>query len=332
MPKERINNTNKQYEQILRLIQSNATFTQMAKELGIAKSTLSVILKTMEKRGLVERQHKGRILILTIPHAIQNNLGELPKLPSYRIHNLWLTFKLKDSIENDTTRLVASRGLKLTPRPLANHTDSFFIIDSYEACLSPSSIQIHLPDLDRLSLDTDLRQAATNLMVKAEDVILKLEDRLGLKVIRIDRDTLIAKISQLHIALRDHKFAQTINEKGEKLYVFEDGELRVVIDASHGLDEYEAVNAKFALPDAQRLGKLTKAVITGNFDYEKDQSLLHGTIASLNEATKLLSHYAKNMESHARLVNQASRLIKELRHERKARAMLERDIRQRKLS
>lgn len=267
---------------ILRLVDKKATFTQIAQHLKISKGTLSKRLKQMEAKGLIERKHIGKMLVLTIPHAIQNDLLSSLRTPSYRIHNLWLTFRLKDAIGNDTTKLVISRGLQYKPKPLANHTDSYFIIDGYEACLSPSSLQVHLPDLDNLPLESDLTLAANGLMAKAEDALIKLEGKLGLKVVRIDRDTIIAKISQLHIALKDHKFAEIINEKGEKLYVYEDGELRVIVDFSHGMHEYEAVNAKFALQDAQKLGKLTNGTITGKFDYEKDQELLHGIIQTLS--------------------------------------------------
>ena len=125
-------------------------------------------------------------------------------------------------------------------KALANHTDSYFIMDGYEACLSPSRIQLHLPDLDNLPLSVDLRGATMGLIAKLEPIIMKLEDKLGLKVVRIDRDTIVARISQLHIALKNHQFTETINERGEKLYVYVDNVLRVVVDRSHGLHEYEA--------------------------------------------------------------------------------------------
>ena len=54
-----------------------------------------------------------------------------------------------------------------------------------------------------------------------------------------------------------------MNERGEKPFVFVDGELIVKVDKSHGLNEYEAVNKTYAIEDAQKLGKLTYAVITG---------------------------------------------------------------------
>ena len=233
----------------------------------------------MEKRGLIERRKIGRTLVLNIPVPILNSLSAPTPIPTYRIHDLWLTLQLKDQIQADTTTLLASSGITLrSGLKLKNHTDSYFIWDGYEARLNPSSLEIHLPDLDNLPLEADLTSSVLSMFTKLETTIAKLEARLGVKAIRLDRDTLIARITQLHIALRDHKFAETINEKGEKLYVYVDSELRVIVDHSHGLHEYEAISRKYAIDDADKLGKLTKGTITGQFDYEKDHALIHALI------------------------------------------------------
>lgn len=271
-----MNDVNERYERILLLIRSGKTFTQIAEALGIWKSQLSTTLKIMERRGLIERRHQGRLLILTVSRTIAN----ASPIPAYRIHNLWLTLRLKDGIGNDTTALLRSKGISVqSTANLRNHTDSFFIQDGYEGRLTPSSLEVHLPDLDGLPLEADLQGAVLDAFHKLETIVLRLEDRLGLKVVRIDKDTIMAKISQLHIALKNHQFAETVNERGEKLYVYVEGELRVLVDASHGLHEYEAVNATHAIPDGQRLGKLSKAVIEGRFDYEQDHELLHQLVS-----------------------------------------------------
>lgn len=284
-----MNGMNEQYERILLLVKDGKTFPEIAEALGIWKSQLSTTLKIMEQRGLIERRHEGRQLILTIPRTISNSL---PTIPAYRIHNLWLTLKLKDRLPNDTTTLLRSRGISVQSRAiLHNHTDSFFIQDGYEARLTPSSLEVHLPDLDGLPLEADLQQSVLDAFHKLETIVLRLEDRLGIKVVRLDKDTIMARISQLHIALKNHQFAETVNERGEKLYVYVEGELRVLVDASHGLHEYEGVHRTYAIPDAQKLGELTKAVITSQFDYKAEQEILHGT-------NSLLNHFAKTFVEH----------------------------------
>jgi hypothetical protein len=282
---------------ILDMVRAGATYLQISKKLRCSKSALSQRLKRMEKRGLITRQRRGRLLILTIPHAVKNNPT---KEVTYRIHDFWLTLKLRNRLANDTTQLIFSKGIKLaSSRALANHTDSYFIMDGYTACLSPSSIQIRLPDLDNLPLSADLQAAALGLMEKLEPVVIKIEARLGVQTVRIDKDTLIAKISQLHVALKNHAFAETINDRGEKLYVYVDDELRVIVDKSHGIDEWEAVNAKHALDDGQQLGKLSKAVITGAFDYEKEQQLLLKVIEIQSTSQEQLNQLIEQINVHS---------------------------------
>ncbi len=279
---------------------------QIAKKIKISPQNLSkTYIRHLTELELITKTKSGRAVIIALTHEGERILNQAhailnSKPISYRIHNLWLTFPLRTSQATDTTRLVLSRGLRLTSsKALANHTDSYFIMDGYEACLSPSSIQLHLPDLDNLPLDVDLRGATMGLMAKLEPIIMKLEDKLGLKVVRIDRDTIVARISQLHIALKNHQFAETINERGEKLYVYVDNVLRVVVDKSHGLHEYEAVNAHYAIADGEKLGKLSKATITGNFDYEKVNALLDRLAQITETNARQIGQFAEQMNIHA---------------------------------
>jgi hypothetical protein len=126
--------------------------------------------------------------------------------------------------------------------------------------------------------------------------------------------------------LVNHKFAEEVNERGEKLFVFVDGELRVKVDKSHGLNEYEAVNKTYAIEDAQKLGKLTYAVITDKFDYEKDHALLHTTITLVDNLAHKLDFYATNIEAHAEAVKKltevAEKASEALGHRRGRRAVL----------
>ena len=284
---------------------------QIAKKLGMSSQNLNkTYIKPLIFMELITKRKLGRVTEIALTRDGFAVLGEYDTIhnpiPTYRIHNFWLTLQLRTPLaDTDTTRLLINRGIRLTSsRALNNHTDSFFLQDGYEACLTPSSLQIHLPDLDNLVLDTDLKEATLNLMVKLEPILLKLEAQLGINVVRLDRDTIIARVSQLHIALKDHKFAETINERGEKLYEYVDGVLRVIVDRSHGIHEYEAVDPTHAPEDAQRLGKLTKGTITGAFDYEQVNAILLGTAKNLDRLASESENFASNLQAHAQAIGE----------------------------
>lgn len=272
---------------ILKLFSEPRQPPNKAKVLSLSNSALSHRLKTLTRHGYLVCDSNSKMH--AVPLAILNSLN-ISKLPTYRIHNLWLTFRLKDSIDNDTSLLLISKGIKLSSSlALRNHTDSYFVQDGYEARLNPSSLEIHLPDIDGLPLDTDLRAKALEMFSKLENTLLKLENKLGIHLLRVDKDTIIAKISHLHIALKDHPFAELVNENGKDLRVYVDGELRVIVDKSHGFNEFEPISATYAIDDAQKLGKLTRGVITGGFDYEKANELIHMLIELQTRTQEQLS-------------------------------------------
>ena len=276
-----------------------------------SKQAIGSVVTKLQKAGYIEpllrssfRQYKltpkGALALKSIPSPSYQ--AGLTSATSYRIHDLWITMDLKEPIGNDTTKLIASKGVAYKPLSLVGHTDSYFQAEGYEARLNPRSLQIHLPDLDGLPLQADLLAVTLEAYARLDTVITKTEGRLGIKVKRMDKDTFVARISQLHIALVNHRFAEEINEKGEKLKVYVNDKLRVTVDKSHGLNEYEAVNKAYAIEDAQKLGKLTYAVITDRFDYERDQALLHTTITLVDSLAHKLDFYATNIEAHTEAV------------------------------
>ena len=279
--------------------------------MGVSKQYVASVAARLLKAGYIEPMYRSshkqfkltargaEILKSTLPSSSQ---AGLTSTTSYRIHNLSVTMDLIEPIDNDTTKLIASKGVAYKPLSLANHTDSYFQINSYEARLNPRSLQIHIPDLDGVPLQADLLAVTLEAYARLDTFIAKTERTLGIKVKRMDKNTFVARISSLHIALVNHKFAEEVNERGEKLFVYADGELRVKVDKSHGLNEYEAVNKTYVIEDAQKLGKLTYAVITDKFDYEKDQALLHTTIILVDNLAHKLDFYATNIEAHAEAV------------------------------
>ena len=285
--------------------------SQIAKQLGISKqATSSTVVKLLTAEYIEPlyrssfKQYKltakgASALKSTVSSSYQKSLTSSLH---HRIHDFWVTLELIESIGNDTTKLIASKGVTYEPLSLANHTDSYFQIYGYEARLNPKSLQIHIPDIDGLPLETDLQAIILKAYARLDTFLAKLEAKLSIRVKRIDKDTFVARISQLHIALVNHSFAEKVNERGEKLNVYVDGELRMIVDKSHGFNEIESVNSDHAIEDSQKLDKLTSAVITDKFDYEKDQALLHTTITLVDNLAHKLDFYATNIEAHAEAV------------------------------
>jgi biotin operon repressor len=268
-------------KKILEAISSEDSISQakIADYLKMSRQRINQHIKTLTKKGLLTKKgtyyfltNAGALIVKVSPVGMDNHIAK----PIYfRVHDIALSLKLKDTIEPASKQvLIASSRLV----PMQNHIDLVLQAEGYKARLYPNSLTIILPDMV-LPLTADLELATTAIMDRLEQIVPMLEARLGIKVIRLDKDTLRASLVNMHIALTNHQFAETINDKGEKLYVYDDNNvLRVIVDKSHGLDEFEAIAPAYVVEDAGALGKLTKATIQHQFDYKHEQELVRGLI------------------------------------------------------
>lgn len=294
---------------LLEISKGNAYPSKIAKALKLTTPNLSQHLNSLEKKGYLKRQKKGILVeigltelgmqaIKLIPVGMENTLTK----PIYfRVHDIALSLKLKDSVQpSDKQTLIANSRLV----PMRNHIDLVLQEEGYKARLYPNSLTIILPDFT-LPLTADLELATSSIMERLGEIVPKLEEKLNIKVIRLDKDTLKASLVNMHIALTNHKFAETINDKDEKLYVYDDNSiLRVIVDKSHGLDEYEAIAPAYVVEDATKLAKLTKATITGAFDYEKEQ-------LARQQLREDLAFFARNVNTHVEWMYQMLKANKE---------------------
>jgi hypothetical protein len=244
----------------------------------------------------------------------------------YRIHNLWLTYKLKQGL--DVPMLLSSH--KISYKPMLDSAAAFSF-ETIEAKLFKTSIEIHLSDIDA-ELGANLDAKLFSAKEQADKLIEKIEARLGIGIYKIDKDTFTARLSSLHIALTHHDFAKEINDRDEKLEVRDDeGILRVIVDASHGFNEYEAVSSSYASPDAQKLGDFSKAIILGRFDYREEQKARQGIEALLLEYGKklnvhlpilkgMIAEQAQNKLERAESIKTMRAFRRELRHARTSKA------------
>jgi hypothetical protein len=70
------------------------------------------------------------------------------------------------------------------------------------------------------------------------------------------------EITRQHYALIKNELAQDYNKKHKKLFVYDDlGILRLLIDDSYNLGEFEAVNKDTSMPDSEKTQRFWKEVI-----------------------------------------------------------------------
>jgi DNA-binding Lrp family transcriptional regulator len=273
---------NPQHVKLMRLLASGEhSQRDAARLLGVSKSAVNQMVKRLIDHGYLLKRRKGIVVdfalkplaIKALAEAGAQNLNSAGLF--YRIHNFWLTFPLKDPIAKNATQLLLSRNVGYrSSRVLQNHTDTYLSVEDTGAWLSSSSISIRIPDIDNIPLGADLKSVVLERQEKVERLVVKLEEMLGIRVKRISKGVLLATVSNLEVAIKNHPFAKAMNDKGprgKKPLVYEEGVLKLIVDKSHGIDELESVHPGTALDDAQSIGDFCSAVMTGKFDYEKLQ-------------------------------------------------------------
>ena len=202
------------------------------------------------------------------PASQQASKAPIPKL---RLHALELGFPLLNSLGKDEPiKVLMNSGITFKQGGLKNHKSAGFTYDGFRGYLTTKTMIVYSPQIE-LAIEASISELITEALNLVEPFAIKMEARTGLKLRRIDKDTLIADILQSHIALKDHSVAEYIIATGNKLEVRDriTGDIRVLVDFSNEHYEYEAVNKQHAIPDASRLARLTEKVIYGEFDPDK---------------------------------------------------------------
>jgi hypothetical protein len=183
-----------------------------------------------------------------------------------------------------------------------------------DGLLTPSSLILYLPQLE-VDIHQDPRLAIQPLISlairKAEDY----EERLRVRLKRHQRGCLGGRIIMNHNADTQNAVAKTVLEKLEKFEVKDEaGNVRLIVDASGGIPEFEAVNAQNAVEDITKTQDFYLATLTGRFDYRKEQE---GRMALMRVIASQNSFFVR----HNALIGEVRGLISDLREERRTKSV-----------
>lgn len=249
---------------ILVLIANGYTQVQMTKELGISKSAVSQRVGILQKHGHLVKKRAGIIneLVLTSLGTVAvakiarwgyNCFTNKPSM--FRLHGIIAECELLNPLDKYEPLQILDRGKMVYKKDgLKNQASGVFTYNKSTAILRPRSLwlypsEIYADDTENLyTVDNE----GMNDWVKE---FVELENKLGLKFKRIDKDTLRIKILQKHVALTNNPIAKFL----PKLTIIDtDGNIRIITDRSLGGYELEAICPAYAVEDAIQLHKITE--------------------------------------------------------------------------
>jgi len=230
-----------------------------------------------------------------------------PPSPSWRIHKAVFDFKLVEPIRSSQPAEVAlSRGLKYKPIFMRGHTDAILLDFELKARLYPTTLTIYAEELE-MPMEAKLADLIGLVYDRVEKTVWAFERIVGIRTRKLDRGMLLARLTQQHIALKDHPLAEFLRLNGTKLCIADPdgGEPLLIIDFSHGHDEVESLNVLKGEFVMNRINDLSKAVALGEFDYRQEHDLLMGALTAIRglaeseSAIKAdIQYIARNMSTH----------------------------------
>lgn len=165
-------------------------------------------------------------------------------------------------------------------KPAAWTETEFRISDDLRVRTTPKSVLLHLPDF----FGTDGRECKRRLLDFMEKAVPEVERLLGVKF-RSKREFTFT-ISQQHFAMMKSTLADFFGTEEDLLRVLDEkGRLRVIVDASKGIFELEAVNKNWSEEDYDRMQRLIEDVVV------KEAPLPSEIMAELKEVKELLSQF-----------------------------------------
>lgn len=250
--------TQKQIE-LLRLLSQYLPINSIAKILNKSPKSVYKAFSHYVEYGWI---NKDRSLTSLGFQKVENYIGLSQKVESndIRLHNIVVTFRLPKTYSyNELNKLLHIRKINTNLINKATHITNAIVIDNYKIWLDKSKLTIFMKQyIGKTPLD-----AFSSFLSDLESIIIKTEQILGLKL--HEGKSLIFKISRNHYALVKNQLAEEYNKKGKKLFVYDDrNELRLLIDDSLSLSEFEAVHSKKAYEDSGKIQIHFKDLIENN--------------------------------------------------------------------
>lgn len=256
---------------------------------------------------------------------VYSTIPAQPKEPTIRPHALEVKFPLKDAMPQDTpTQMLKLKGLYSKQCNLKNQEGSAYFAGEYEGLLMHDTLVLYGPDLPEAPQGSDVILMERDTIRMMFELAEGWERRTGSRLRRDAVGMMRAEVVEHDFAFKNHPIAKDARKNNAKLYGYhpETKELIVITDFSHGFPEFEMVSRRTAPYNAEEANLASVWMATGGMRAwaEETHGILRETIELARENTASQVEQRKFEKSHNELVKEATRLIKELRQERKDRA------------
>ncbi|MDE1767251.1 MAG: hypothetical protein KGI27_13415 [Thaumarchaeota archaeon] len=237
--------------------------------------------------------------LLAVSRLVNGQPTSLPQQPQeLRGHSFALLFTLLTDMSKQESIVIRSKGLKFNQSGLNNQTGGYSTYKEHTFFLAGDTLVIYTKEFS-VSISEQPYLAYKPYIDGAFEMAEELEQLLGIKIKRLDKGVMSAKIMLNHNALTNNEVAKNLLENKEKLDVFDkEGNKRLIVDFSKNKAELETVYSKLSLPDMDRVRRHYLAELYGTFDYEQINNALLKLVEHQAKTDEQLGFYAEQRVAH----------------------------------
>lgn len=249
----------------------------LVKQLNISKQLLSYYLRSLRDKGVIRK----------VTNGVWELVKELPKDTSKVVSGHAFIWKIK--LTKEINWLEKIRDMDYTH---AGNTIRV-IIKGKKIWLNKKSIIVYEP---KHFIESSPISARIHAVYELQEVIRELEKKLS-----INLGNYQFSVKREHFALIKNELAKQVNLEGEKIYVYDNGEMWFNIDKSFNGDDAEFYKTK------SYSGLTNSTGAQGYFNSQKNTGWKVTPEFILNtfaESQNQLMEYSKQIKSHLALINE----------------------------
>lgn len=297
------NKTLKKKGMMLKLLSEYTPISTIANLLNIKLSAVYTAFWRYRKKGLI---NEDRSLTTngfqTVKKAFAISQTVKYKANSIRLHNLAFSVLIpRISKWDKRDKFLIQKKIKFKTINMGTWKTQQIIIDKRKIWLNPKKIIFYMGDY---YAETPL-EAFTEAINDLKELVLKIEKKFSLKLVY--NNSIDFEVNRQHYALIKNQLAKKYNKEKKRLFVYDsENKLRLLIDDSLKLNEFEAIDPKLSRNDSEVVQEHFKDIIEErHYKPSTTKNIIDRTAENLDKLTEqnmILSsnfnRYNKNIELH----------------------------------
>jgi len=296
----------------LKLLSEYLPISKIANLMNRSSKTIYKSFLTYRKNGWI---NEDRTLTSEGLRKVELAIARVQKVENtIRLHNLVFLVNFKDTLIAHG-KLLDLKNISYKTIDMGTWKAKQIVIDNRKVWINPKKIILYMGNY---YANTPL-EAFTRALEELKQLILKIQRLLNIKLIY--NNSIDFTVSRQHYALIKNQLAKQYNKEKKKLFIYDsENRLRLLIDNSLNLNEFEAVNKKLSMDDGTKVQDHFKDIIEKpNYKPSETKEMLDVLVRENLKLAQNFTAYNENIEKHLGVLSSMDKTLKAIRNEKRKR-------------